>query len=67
MKLIKRGFDSQPLATITLWLIPTMTYIFQKFNGLIYHREWVWWVGIPTMFLIWLLINWKIENGKKYD
>ena len=62
MKIVKRSFASQPLGSITLWLIPTMSYLFMKMNGVEFHREWIWWVGIPTMFLVWVLINWRIKN-----
>ncbi len=62
MKLVKRGFASQPLGSMTLWLIPTMSYMFGKVVGITYHREWIWWVGIPTMFLVWVLLNWKIKK-----
>jgi hypothetical protein len=62
MKIVKKGFSSQPRATISLWLIPTMFYLLQKFLGIAFHREWVWWVGISTMFLVWVLLNWKIKK-----
>lgn len=62
MQLVKRGFESQPLGSMTLWLIPTMTYIFGKVGGITYHNEWIWWVAIPIMFLIWVLLNWKIKK-----
>jgi hypothetical protein len=62
MRLVKRGFASQPLGSMTLWLIPTMAYIFGKVGGMTYHNEWIWWVAIPVMFLIWVLLNWKIKK-----
>jgi hypothetical protein len=61
MKLFKRKDVCAP-CTASLWLIPTMSYIFGKVGGLTYNREWIWWVGIPTMFLIWVLLNWKIKK-----
>jgi hypothetical protein len=34
-----------------------------KMNGIIVpSKEWVWWVSIPVMFLIWGLLNWKIKK-----
>jgi hypothetical protein len=38
-----------------------------KMNGVEFHNEWIWWLAIPIMFLIWVLLNWKIEikNDKK--
>jgi hypothetical protein len=53
--------------TASLWWVPTMTYFFMKMNGFEFHNEWIWWLAIPTMFLIWVLLNWKItiKNDKK--
>ena len=50
---------------MTLWLIPTLTYTIGKVGGVEYHREWIWWMVIPVMVLIWGLLNWKIKNGRK--
>jgi hypothetical protein len=62
MRIVKREV-CRPLSTITLWLISTFTYIFEKFNGMINpNKEWVWWMVIPVMFLIWTSINWKIKK-----
>jgi hypothetical protein len=62
MKLVKRGFPSQPLGSMTLWFIPTMTYIFGKVSGFTYHNEWIWWIMIPILILGWVLLNWKIKK-----
>lgn len=43
-----------------LWLLPTLTYGFQKLNGVTFHNEYLWWIVIPVLFVIWLLINFKI-------
>jgi hypothetical protein len=61
MKLVKKEMY-RPLSTITLWLIPTMSYVVGKIIGITYHREWVWWVIIPVTVLIWGLLNWKIKK-----
>ena len=61
MKIVKRP-EVCGMCTASLWLIPTMSYMFGKSVGVTYHREWIWWVGIPTMFLIWVLLNWKIKK-----
>jgi hypothetical protein len=61
MRLVKRGLQP-PVASITLWLIPTLTYTIGKVGGVEYHREWIWWIAIPTMFLLWVLLNWKIKK-----
>jgi hypothetical protein len=61
MKVIKRENVCGP-CTASLWWIPTMTYFFMKINGIVsFHNEWLWWVTIPIMFLIWVLINWKFK------
>jgi hypothetical protein len=62
MKLIKRP-EVCGICTASLWWIPTMTYFIMKMNGIIApSKEWVWWVAIPTMFLGWVLLNWKIKK-----
>ena len=64
MKIIKRP-EVCGICTASLWWIPTMTYFIMKMNGVIApSKEWVWWVAIPVMFLIWVSINWKIETKK---
>jgi hypothetical protein len=61
MKIVKRETGCA-ICTSTLWLIPTMSYVVGKIIGITYHREWIWWVAIPTMFLIWGLLNWKFKK-----
>jgi len=64
MRIIKRPEVCAP-CTASLWFIPSMTYFIMKMNGIIApSKEWVWWVGIPVIFLIWVLLNWKIETKK---
>lgn len=63
VKIVKRE-NGCAICTSTLWLIPTLTYTIGKVGGFIYHREWIWWVVIPVMVLIWVLLNWKIETKK---
>jgi hypothetical protein len=61
MKLIKKEGVCAP-CTASLWWIPTITYIIMSINGVKCHDEWLWWVGIPTLILVWGLLNWKIEK-----
>jgi hypothetical protein len=64
MKITKRE-EVCGICTSSIWWIPTITYLIFKILGLVNpEREWEWWVGIPTMFLIWGLINWKIKKNK---
>jgi len=61
MKIVKRNF-ANPIGSMSIWLIPMISYLFGKFAGIEYHREWIWWVGIPTLILGWLLLNFKIKK-----
>jgi hypothetical protein len=62
MKIVKRSIFSNPIGSMTIWLIPTMSYFFGKVGGIEYNREWIWWVGIPTLILGWLVLNFKIKK-----
>jgi hypothetical protein len=61
MKIVKRNFANLA-GSISIWLIPMLSYLFGKVGGVEYHREWIWWVGIPTLILGWLLLNFKIKK-----
>jgi hypothetical protein len=62
MKIIKRQYGN-PQYNFTMWLIPTLSYIGLKLSGLLNpSKEWVWWVAIPVMFSIWVMLNWKIKK-----
>jgi hypothetical protein len=61
MKLIKKEDVCAP-CTASLWWIPTMSYSIMSINGVEFHREWIWWVGIPTLILVWGLLNWTIKK-----
>ena len=64
MKIEKRFFAS-PMATISLWFIPTLVYSLGKLGGTVYNKyEWVWWFGIPTLFLAWFILNFKVVKEK---
>ena len=61
MEIIKRT-EVCGICTASLWWIPIMSYFFMKMNGVKFHKEWIWGVAIPTMFLGWVLLNWKIKK-----
>lgn len=62
MKIVRREY-ANPLHNFTLWLAPTCMYIGLKAADAISPgKEWVWWVAIPSLVLIWGLINWKIKK-----
>jgi hypothetical protein len=64
MKIEKR-FLVSPMTTINLWLIPTLMYGIGKLLGTEYNEyEYVWWIGIPTLFLAWFILNFKIVKDK---
>jgi hypothetical protein len=64
MKIEKR-FLVSPMTTINLWLIPTLMYGIGKLLGTEYNEyEYVWWIGIPTLFLAWFILNFKIGKDK---
>jgi hypothetical protein len=62
MKIIKKDFAS-PILSLNIWMIPVLSYLIQKVGGVEFNEyEWVWWAGIPTLVLIWLVINFKIKK-----
>jgi hypothetical protein len=52
-----------------LWMIPTTAYLTRKLvGGKFNNLEWLWWVVIPSLMVIWFFINFKIEkDGKKSE
>mgnify|MGYP001295683504 CR=1 FL=1 len=62
MRIVKRKY-AQPISTITIVLIPLFTYVLGKAGMLVYNEyEWVWWITIPTLFVLWLVINFKTKR-----
>jgi hypothetical protein len=62
MNIIRRDFTS-PVQTLTLPLIPAMTYILQKAVGITKpEKEWYWWVAIGIACLIWFAVNFKMTK-----
>lgn len=60
MKIKKRDFTN-PLATMNIWFIPTLAYLWQKSLGtIIPNKEWMWSVGIVMTLIIWFVFNFKI-------
>ena len=58
---IKRT-ESDLFKTSQVWVIPLAMYLFLKLSGIGFYREWLWWITIPIVFVIWLTANWKIEK-----
>jgi len=64
MKIEKR-FLARPMASINLWMIPTLMYGFGKLVGTEYNEyEYVWWIVIPVLFSTWLSLNFKVVKNK---
>ena len=68
MKVVRRNKLINPLSTIPLplWVTSLLMYIMVKRMGIIIpEREWAWWVLISTLFMVWVIINWKIVKDEK--
>jgi hypothetical protein len=62
MKIIKRK-SASPIQTMSIFVIPAMTYFIQSLMGIVNpNREWIWWVAIPTMVALWFVVNFKIKK-----
>ena len=62
---IKKRYFGNPLATMNIWFIPTLVYLWQKSLGTIIHsREWIYPLGISMALLIWFMFNFKIVINK---
>jgi len=62
MKIIKRK-SASPIQTMSIFVIPAMTYFIQSSMGIVNpNREWIWWVAIPTMVALWFVVNFKIKK-----
>jgi hypothetical protein len=66
---IKKKFLTDPIGSSMLWMIPTTAYLTRKLvGGKFNNLEWLWWVTIPSLMVIWFFINFKIEkDGKKSE
>jgi hypothetical protein len=60
-KINKRKF-SNPKANLALILIPSFNYLLLKLSNVEMHREYLWFVLIPFMFIIWFFLNFKISK-----
>jgi hypothetical protein len=61
MRFIKRK-EVCDYCTAQFWVIPIFTYLSLKISQIPFNQyEWVWWVGVPVLIIIWVLINWKIK------
>jgi hypothetical protein len=66
MKVVRRNKQINPLSTMSLWVTSLVAYIMTKRLGICNpEREWIWWVAIPSLFMVWVIINWKIVKDEK--
>lgn len=67
MKIVKRDKNVSAFSSVPGWSIPLSLYLFLKASGIVTFNkyEFMWWILIPAMFIIWLCINFKIIRGKK--
>ena len=63
MKITKRVGYQSPTGTMTIWLIPTISYLLQKLGGMQFNQyEYVWWIVIPVLFVVWFILNFKLTK-----
>jgi hypothetical protein len=60
-KINKRKF-ANPKANLALILIPSFNYLLLKLSNVEMHREYLWFILIPFMFIIWFFLNFKISK-----
>ena len=65
IKIVKREWAS-PSQSSTIWAIPLMMYIMQKFASVqMNSHEWLWWTVIPGLVMLWAIINFKIVKDNE--
>jgi hypothetical protein len=64
MKLVRRNKNVNPSGSSQLWGVSLFMYITAKGMGIIDpEREWIWWGVIPSLFVAWVIMNWKIVKS----
>jgi hypothetical protein len=64
MKLVRRNENVNPSGSSQLWGVSLFMYITAKGMGIIDpEREWIWWGVIPSLFVVWVIMNWKIVKS----
>jgi hypothetical protein len=62
---IYRKDTINPLFTITIWLIPAITYGVMKYlDYVLPFMNWVWLIAITFNFGFWVKLNWGIKIKK---
>jgi hypothetical protein len=64
MKIYRKG-KINPLFTITIWLIPAITYGISKYLDYVPpFMDWFWSIAITFNFVFWVRANWGIKIKK---
>ena len=62
IKITRRVF-SNLIGSMSLWIIPLINYVLIKsITEKNVDREWIIWMLLPSLFIIWFFINFKIEK-----
>ena len=63
MKIVRRNNNMSPWSMVTLWVIPTLSYLLQKVIGVEHNKyEYLWWICISATFTFWFVLNFKIKK-----
>lgn len=63
MKIVRRNEHVSIRLTSNLFVMPTMIYIIQKLAGVQHNEyEFIWWIVIPSLFILWFMLNFKINK-----
>lgn len=63
MKIVRRNEHVSIRLTSNLFVMPTMIYIIQKLAGVQHNEyEFIWWIVIPSSFIVWFMLNFKINK-----
>ena len=62
---IKTNPNFSPLGSSILFVMPSIMYLLLKLAGTKMHNEWLWYISIPILIVVWFIINFRIvrNNG----
>lgn len=68
MIVIKKTRFCNPLISLHMFTIPLLVYGVGKINGVAYNQyEFVWWILIPVLFVLWFFFNFKFALKSKEE
>lgn len=63
MKITKRNNLIPPVSSMNLFIIPLFAYLIKKIGGVEFNQyEFIWWIVIPISFVLWVIMNFKINK-----